>query len=91
MFRFLLFLLAFIFIVPILRSVVGSVVHLFGNWVAGPAAQRAKARPAVPAGGELKKDPVCGTYIAALTSVKKTVGGEVVHFCSPECRDRYGR
>lgn len=92
MFRFLLFLFAIIIIVPILRSVVGFVMHGLGNLVMHDAtAQSATASrpPEVPAGGELKKDPVCGTYIAAITSVKKTVGGEVLHFCSPECRDRY--
>ncbi len=45
--------------------------------------------PSVPAGGELKKDPVCGTYISTATSVKRTLNGEVLHFCSKECRDRY--
>ncbi len=39
--------------------------------------------------GELKKDPVCGTFVAVSTSVKKTVHGEVVHFCSEACRDKY--
>jgi YHS domain-containing protein len=39
--------------------------------------------------GELKKDPACGTYISAATSVKETVGGQTFHFCSKECRDKY--
>jgi YHS domain-containing protein len=48
-------------------------------------------RPAaqVPLSGELKKDPVCGTYISTATSVKEKVGGEVFHFCSAQCRDKY--
>ena len=37
----------------------------------------------------LKKDPVCGTYVSANASVTRVVRGEVVHFCSPECRDKY--
>jgi YHS domain-containing protein len=41
------------------------------------------------AGGELKRDPVCGTYVSTAVSVKRTVKGEVVHFCSEECRDKY--
>lgn len=49
------------------------------------------ARPPEPvqAGGELKKDPVCGTYVSAATSFTRTVDGRVLHFCSKECRDRY--
>jgi YHS domain-containing protein len=42
-------------------------------------------------GGELKKDPVCGTFVAVSSSIKKTVNGEVVHFCSTACRDKYQR
>jgi len=45
--------------------------------------------PPVPAGGELKKDPVCGTYVSAATSMSRTVKGTTVYFCSVECRDRY--
>jgi YHS domain-containing protein len=37
----------------------------------------------------LQQDPVCGTYVAVDSSLKKIVGGRVIHFCSAECRDRY--
>ena len=47
------------------------------------------SRPNVVVGGELKKDPVCGTYVSTGASVKRTVDGEVLHFCSKECRDKY--
>ena len=43
----------------------------------------------VATGGELKRDPVCGTYIASSNSVRKIVNGETLYFCSPECRDKY--
>jgi len=48
-------------------------------------------RPAPPAETRvtLHKDPVCGVYISAETGVARTVGGETVYFCSPECRDKY--
>ena len=47
------------------------------------------SRPDVVAGGELKKDPVCGTYVSAGASVTHTVNGQLLHFCSKECRDKY--
>ena len=47
------------------------------------------SRPSVVAGGELKKDPVCGTYVSAGASVTSRVDGQVVHFCSTACRDKY--
>jgi len=45
--------------------------------------------PSVQAGGELKKDPVCGTYVSTATSLTRTVNGQIVHFCSKACSDRY--
>jgi YHS domain-containing protein len=47
------------------------------------------SRPSVVSGGELKKDPVCGTYVSTGASVTRTVNGELLHFCSKECRDKY--
>jgi YHS domain-containing protein len=43
----------------------------------------------VPSGGELKKDPVCGTYVSTATGFTRTIKGETAYFCSRECRDRY--
>ena len=50
---------------------------------------RASEVPPVTAVGELKKDPVCGTYVSTGASIKRSVNGEVLHFCSQECRDKY--
>jgi YHS domain-containing protein len=47
------------------------------------------SRPNVVVGGELKKDPVCGTYVSIGSSVTRTVDGQLLHFCSKECRDKY--
>jgi YHS domain-containing protein len=51
-----------------------------------PASQRS---PVVQLGGELKKDPVCGIYVSTAVSITRNIGGELVHFCSKECRDKY--
>ena len=48
-----------------------------------------RSQPSVVAGGELKKDPVCGTYVSTGASVTRKVDGQLVHFCSTECRDKY--
>ena len=47
------------------------------------------SQPNVVAGGELKKDPVCGTYVSPGASVTRKVDGQLLHFCSKECRDKY--
>jgi YHS domain-containing protein len=47
--------------------------------------------PRVPEGGELRKDPVCGTYVSTVASLSEKVKGEMVYFCSSECRDKFAR
>ncbi len=45
--------------------------------------------PAASKLGELKKDPVCGTFISTETAFQKSVKGETFYFCSMQCRDSY--
>ena len=87
MFRAILYLIATVLIISLLRSVIGVILKGFGE-LFNSGEQQAK-RPPVPTGGELKKDPVCGTFISAATSIQKRVGSETYHFCSVECRDRF--
>jgi YHS domain-containing protein len=88
MIRVLLYLVLTVFVITILRSIIGVLVRGAGQLIGGAPAQTNR-RPDVPAGGDLKRDPVCGTYISAVTSVKKNIGSEVVHFCSATCRDKF--
>jgi YHS domain-containing protein len=83
--RFLFPLLVFFLVRSLLKSVMASV----RTYTASPPQRQAPQPPAVPAGGELKKDPVCGTYVSTSGSLSRTVNGQVVYFCSPQCRDRY--
>lgn len=39
--------------------------------------------------GELVKDPVCGSYIDADSSITVRNGDKVIRFCSYDCRDRF--
>ena len=39
--------------------------------------------------GETARDPVCGIFVSTEVSYRLTEGGETLHFCSPECRERY--
>jgi len=50
---------------------------------------RASARAPREAPEQLKRDPVCGTFVAPSASVTKVVRGETVYFCSEKCRDQY--
>lgn len=54
-------------------------------------------QPGRPEGGpeqptpdaELIKDPQCGAYFLRQRGIKGVVNGEVVHFCSEACYDKY--
>ena len=86
--RLLLYPLLAILLITLLRYVIGIIGKTFSEFFLPPHTKEPTGRTQQPA-GELKRDPVCGTYVAVTASVKKTVGGEVVHFCSAACRDRY--
>ncbi len=82
------------FLVPLLllfvvRALLRSIFASFRTFTTTQNTPRAQQPPSVQAGGELKKDPVCGTYVSTRSSVTRTVNGEVLHFCSAQCRDRY--
>ena len=38
---------------------------------------------------DLVRDPHCGTYLLPEQGVSARVGGQVHHFCSEACRDRF--
>jgi YHS domain-containing protein len=79
--RFLFPLLIFFLLRSIFRSFLYS-----ANRRATSAQQRPRE---VPASGELKKDPVCGTYVSTAASITRTVDGKTVHFCSEDCSRKY--
>jgi YHS domain-containing protein len=87
MIRVILYVIVAVLAISALRSVIGILTRGFANFVS-PQPPPAR-RSAVSEGGELKRDPVCGTFISTSTAVQKKVGGEVYYFCSAECRDRF--
>jgi len=77
------------FILPLLlflivRSVLGGLFKQNRQQVA------TQNRVPQPAGSmELKKDPVCGTYVSSATALSRPYQGHTVYFCSKECRDKF--
>jgi YHS domain-containing protein len=92
MFRVIIILLASILLITVLRAIMGMIMRGFSDMVRGdsetapPAGPR---KPDVPVAGELKRDPVCGTFVSVATSLNTTARGETVYFCSAACRDKY--
>ena len=92
MFAFLARLILFLVAISVIRSVVSYVQRAFTG-VRPPSAVRggasANASSGTPSTTMLQQDPVCGTYVAVDSSLKRVVHGKVIHFCSAECRDKY--
>jgi uncharacterized protein len=89
MFRLLLRFLVLLVVIAILRYVVAIVGRTISQAIHPNASASGNQAAGSRQGGELKQDPVCGTFVPATTSVKKSVNGELVHFCSIACRDKY--
>jgi YHS domain-containing protein len=88
MVRAILYVIVAVLFISALRSVIGIFARAFANFV-NPQQQPAARRPSVEAGGELKRDPVCGTFISTSTALQKKSGSAVYYFCSEACRSRF--
>lgn len=88
MFAFIERLILFMIAISVIRSVIRFLQGMGGRF-------NAQSRPRVnhsagtPSATMLQQDPVCGTYVAIDSSLKRIIDGKVVHFCSAECRDKY--
>lgn len=40
---------------------------------------------------EMKKDPICGTYLPENQAIKYNSAGEIYFFCSEECRKKFSQ
>ena len=93
MFRAILYLIGFMLIMSVIRSVLGIIGKAFSGMsnTSSPQAGTSGSRPpASPSSvGELKKDPVCGTFISTATAFQKFSQGQTYYFCSTECRDKF--
>ena len=94
MFRAIAYLIASVLVISIVRSIIGDHCErilpiCFNRPVTKPPPGSGPRALPSPAGGELKKDPVCGTFISTATALQKRSGGEVYYFCSTECRDKF--
>ena len=67
----------------ILRMIFGSVARAPRQPPAGPSSAGERA------GGELVRDPNCGTYIPKARAVVLGSGADAKYFCSTKCRDEY--
>ena len=89
MVRAVLYIFGAIILISLLRTILGVLAKVYGALFDPQAQARAAAGAEPRKAGELKRDPVCGTYVSTAASVQKTVKGQVVHFCSEACSEKY--
>jgi YHS domain-containing protein len=63
------------------------IARVLGNAAPASAPRPAESKSAIP----LHRDPWCGTYVSPEISFPLEQAGQVLHFCSAECRARYQR
>ena len=91
MFSYLFRMVLFFVVISVIRSLIQSVMRAFrgtSGSQSNPAPPKTTGE-ASSASTLLHQDPVCGTYVAPGSSFKKVSKGQVFHFCSEACRDRY--
>lgn len=85
MLRAVIELLFTILVVVVARALLNSVLKNFAKIGSTP---RPPEPPAASAGGELHKDPVCGTYVAESSAIRRQIGGRTYFYCSEDCRKK---
>ncbi len=77
-----------IFVIAILVWIAYFLVKKIGKALFEPS--NLQDRPSGPASdAELIRDPQCGAYFLKQKGVKGVVEGQVIHFCSEQCYDKY--
>jgi YHS domain-containing protein len=86
--RFLFWLLVLSWGVALLRRFAGWVLR---QTVAGmPQPDGSADTVNVPSGSRrLVHDPVCGMHLAEVLAIPVRENGELIYFCSAECRDKF--
>ncbi len=92
MVRLLVYLVELIVLALALRRVVQALFHLPGEprlrvWHWGGGVNQPRDRRTVQ--GETARDPICGMFVSTELSQRLTLGERTLHFCSPQCLERY--
>ena len=92
MLRALIELLFTIFVVIVARAVLNSILKNVAKAGLGGFQNRPAPATDPPSGpqlkGELHKDPVCGTYVAESSAIRRQVGSQIIFYCSEACRKK---
>jgi len=88
--RFLFWFFVLSWSMWLLRRLVGRVVPSAGAARSpDPHGVASDAPPSARSARRLVRDPVCGMHVDETLSIPFREAGELLHFCSPACRDAY--
>ena len=79
----------FLFWVLVLSWAVKLLGRAIGGAAKRPHAPDGRMPEALAGGKRLVKDPVCGMHMAEELALPLEANGEVLHFCSQDCRAKY--
>lgn len=83
-------MLKYLFWLLIVSSTVAMLRKIVGNMAVGDAGSKPGMDvPNSAVNQKLVRDPVCGMHVAEGLALSIKQGGEMVHFCSAECRDKF--
>jgi YHS domain-containing protein len=93
MFRAILEFFALLMFFAVARAAIGALGRMFTGAMQAPPppgpGQTRASEAILQSAGELRQDPVCGTFVPVATSLNRVVNGETLYFCSAACRDRF--
>lgn len=86
MLRALIYILASIFIITLLRGIIGIITKGVGQLFEEQTPTQASKSPASGAGGELYKCATCGTFSSPKANLTLQRNGQILYFCSESCK-----
>ncbi|HEX4167395.1 MAG TPA: hypothetical protein VHZ55_18165 [Bryobacteraceae bacterium] len=91
-FEFLMIICAVFVARAVITSIMQGIARASSNSFpqGAPDTRRAgNSPPPANPGGELHKDPVCGTYVAESAAFRRQVGTQTFYYCSENCREKH--
>jgi hypothetical protein len=97
-FRIILYMVFAVVLISVLRTVIGVLMKglgsILGGQMGGPnghSSPRAAAGqpPSPQLGGDLHRDPICGTFVAETTTHQKRLSNRTFYYCSEECKEKH--
>ena len=88
MLRALIYILVSIFVITLLRGIIGIVTKGVGQLFEEQSPTQASNSPTTGGGGELYKCATCGTFSSPKPPLTLHRNGQTLHFCSETCKSK---